>query len=71
MEEKHWFVIVDDKDHATRTMDHDVVANALQQKNFGVTEVKESVVYMENTMVRVIVHSQLKKPIGPALQGEE
>ena len=62
MEGKHWYIIVNEKDHPIVTTDREEVEKALRKKHYGVTEVKEHTLYLENALVQTIVHSQLKKP---------
>ncbi len=59
MEEKHWYIITDDKDNQRKTTNRREAKQAVSDGCI-VTEVKENEIYMENGVVRVIVHVELK-----------
>lgn len=61
--EKHWYIIVNEKDNEFQTTDQEAVEEALQKKSFKVTEVREHTIYMENSIVRTTVFEQIK-PYG-------
>ncbi len=60
--DKHYFIISDGNDNQRITKSRIEAKRALADDEFTtVTEVKEQTIYMENAMIRVSAHVELKE----------
>ncbi len=56
---KHWYIIADKNDDQWKTYDRREAKQAVADGCI-VTEIKEQEIYMENGLVRVIIHLELR-----------